>query len=70
MTGIWYLDWPGTVAILGVASTLGAYWIQNRREERDKKKLTDRFNAFEKGLSDLKKTVDGMVHKKKETNGG
>lgn len=57
-----FLDWPAAAAMIGIASTIGSYWLANRREEREDKKLVKRFGEFEATLGKLDEL--GRVHDK------
>lgn len=79
MITIEWLDWPGAVALIGIASTLGAYWLQNNREarqlgdlhqdlataKRDFRALAERVNKLEQ-----EQTVQQRIAREKQKNGG
>lgn len=46
MTISW-LDWPEVTVLISIVATCGAYWLENRRDERRAAELEKRVTALE-----------------------
>ena len=53
-----WIDWPASLAIIGVASTVGAYWLQNRREAREHEKQSNDFIELSSRVTSCESELD------------
>ena len=61
------IDWPAAMALVGIAATMGSYWLQDRRDVRDQADLLGRVERLEKDVGQLIRVVNEQSRKMEGT---